>query len=62
MTDTTTQPLSAEITVSTDGSGGSTPMTAEAFLKLLRANGFKGNVASNPNMPEKAWIEFRNQA
>lgn len=50
--------ISAEVKVSTNGGGGSTPMTPEQFLNYLYLNGFKGNSACNPNYPGVAWIGF----
>jgi hypothetical protein len=50
--------VSAEITVSTTGGGGSTPMTPDQFVQYLHANGFVGNTGVNPNYPGVVWIEF----
>lgn len=52
--------ISAEVTVSTNGSGGSTPMSPTEFIEYLQANGFVGNTAVNNNYPGVAWIGFKN--
>ncbi|WP_408032401.1 hypothetical protein [Tenacibaculum xiamenense] len=34
----------------------SAPKTTEEFIGFLRSQGFKGNVAINPNYPGKVWL------
>ncbi len=52
--------ICAEITISKSGNRGSTPMSPEKFIKCLRANGFVGKTASNPNCPQVVWVGFKN--
>lgn len=55
-----TKAVEAEISISTNGGGGSTPMNGAEFVDYLKANGFKGNTGINANSPEKVWISFTN--
>ena len=48
--------VEAEITVSPNYNN--TPMTTQAFIEHLRAQGFTGNVGTNPNNPGKIWFDF----
>jgi hypothetical protein len=51
MSDTAIESSSSEYEVTV-----STPATTDQVIEYLRSNGFKGNVATNPNYPGVIWF------